>query len=85
MAAFVESKNVLLVSSQGDSFEVPIEIANMSKVVNEMVNNADQGDEAQEIIVPEVPSAILSKVIEFLTHYKSEPMNEINKVQFDNE
>jgi len=85
MAAFVESKNVLLVSSQGDSFEVPIEIANMSKVVNEMVNNADQSDEAQEIIVPEVPSAILSKVIEFLTHYKSEPMNEINKVQFDNE
>ena len=81
MAEFAESKIVHLVSSEGESFDVPIEIAIMSKVVSEMINNADQGDEAQDVIVPEVPSAILSKVIEFLKHYKLvEPMKEIKKV-----
>ena len=34
----------------------------------------------QEIPLPNVKTAILAKVIEFLEHYKSDPMNEIEKV-----
>ena len=39
----------------------------------------DQGDDVQEIPLPNVKSQILTKVIEFCTHYQSEPMNEIEK------
>jgi S-phase kinase-associated protein 1 len=40
----------------------------------------DQGDDIQEIPLPNVKSAILAKVIEFATHYQTEKMNEIEKV-----
>ena len=41
----------------------------------------EQGDdEVQEIPLPNVKTAILAKVIEFLEHYKSDPMKEIEKV-----
>ena len=77
MAEFVESKSVFLVTSDSEKFEVPIEIAIMSKLLKEMV---DQTEEAQEIPIPDVSTPILSKVIEFLKNYKVQPMNEIRRV-----
>jgi hypothetical protein len=45
------------------------------------VNPDEQGDDdVQEIPLPNVKTSILAKVIEFLEHYKTEPMNEIEKV-----
>jgi S-phase kinase-associated protein 1 len=40
--------------------------------------DADE-EEAQEIPLPNVKSTVLAKVIEFLNHYRQEPMSEIEK------
>eukprot|EP01036_Dinobryon_divergens_P022488 gene22488-30749_t len=77
MAEFVESKSVFLVSSDSEKFEVPIEIAEMSKYLKEMIDPTTE--EAQEIPVTDVSTPILSKVIEFLKNHKLQPMNEIRK------
>ena len=79
MAEFVESKSVFLVSSDSEKFEVPIEIAEMSKYLKEMIDPTTE--EAQEIPVTDVSTPILSKVIEFLKNHKLQPMNEIRKVR----
>ena len=50
----------------------------MSSIISEMMK--DESDtEVSEIPLPNVRSDILIKVIEFCTHYKAEPMNEIEK------
>ena len=57
------SKNVNLVSQEGDKFEVSREIAMMSNLVKEMLGEEDgDGDgEEQEIPLPNVHSTTLSK------------------------
>ena len=40
-------------------------------------------DEAQEIPLPNVKAQTLARVIEFCQHYKTERMNEIEKVSLD--
>jgi len=78
-----ETRIVHLVSSEGETFDVPVDVAKMSVVVGEMINDEDQNDEeAQDIPLPNVKSAILAKVIEFIQHHKVEPMTEIEKVTF---
>jgi len=60
-------------------FEVPVAVAKLSALVTDiMKDDADSGD-IPEVPVPSVRSDILSKVIDFCTHYKAEPMNEIEK------
>jgi S-phase kinase-associated protein 1 len=54
----------------------------MSELVKNMISEEmDEGDQADvtEIPLPNVSSEILSKVIDFCTHYKTEPMNDIEK------
>ncbi len=75
--------SVQLVSSEGESFDVPIESAKMSTLISNIIDNQDaddDDDEAQEIPLPNVKSTILSSVIEFMNHFTTEPMNEIEKV-----
>eukprot|EP01036_Dinobryon_divergens_P032521 gene32521-42131_t len=57
-----EKRIVHLVSSEGESFDVPVDVAKMSAVVSEMINDEDQNDEeAQDIPLPNVKSAIRAK------------------------
>ena len=70
---------VHLVSQEGEQFEVSVDIATMSELVKTMFDTDQSEDEVQEIPLPNVKSFILLKVIEFLTHYKEEPMTEIEK------
>lgn len=65
---------VKLVSKEGESFTLPISVAKMSKLVETTIDDENE-DEVQEILLPNVKSSILSKVIEYCTHYQTvEPM-----------
>ena len=74
-----DGRTVHLVSQEGEQFDVPLDVANMSELVKTMFDAEQPEDEVQEIPLPNVKTAILSKVIEFATHYKEEAMNEIEK------
>ena len=75
-----DDRTVHLVSQEGESFDVPLSVAKMSELVKTMIDEEQDEEEAQEIPLPNVKSAILAKVIEFAQHYRQEPMNEIEKV-----
>jgi len=74
-----EGKTVHLVSTEGESFDVPLSVAKMSELVKTMITDDQDEEEAQEIPLPNVKTNILAKVIEFAQHYKNEPMTEIEK------
>lgn len=62
------------VSKEGDTFEVPVEIAKLSNLVVTTLgeDDANDGDDEDmvEIPLPNVKATVLAKVIEFCTHYK---------------
>ena len=52
----------------------------MSELVKGMLDDeSGDDDDTTEIPLPNVKAAVLKKVIEFCSHYKSEPMTEIKK------
>uniref|UniRef100_A0A6V1AYU4 S-phase kinase-associated protein 1 n=1 Tax=Thalassionema nitzschioides TaxID=33649 RepID=A0A6V1AYU4_9STRA len=72
--------NINLVSKEGDSFKVPVDVAQMSELVKSMMeDDNDTEDEVTEIPLPNVKATVLQKVIEFCQHHKEEPMTEIEK------
>lgn len=74
-----DGKTVHLHSQDGESYDVPLSVAVMSELVKTMIDEGQDDEEAQEIPLPNVKSAILAKVIEFMQHFKVEPMTEIEK------
>jgi S-phase kinase-associated protein 1 len=69
---------VAQVSKEGDVYEVPISVAKMSTLVATTIDDdAEEDDEVREIPLPNVKDAVLTKVIEYCTHYKEEPMTPI--------
>lgn len=75
-----DTRNVALVSQEGDSFEVPVKVAKMSELCKTMIDEeTDDSNETQEIPLPNVKNNVLSKVIEFCQHYKEDAMTEIEK------
>lgn len=71
---------VKLVSKEGDTFEVPIEIAKLSNLVVTTLGEDDDTDEDNsmvEIPLPNVKAKVLAKVIEYCTHYQEDPMKQI--------
>ncbi|CAE7650176.1 sconC, partial [Symbiodinium sp. KB8] len=71
-----EGDKVQLKSSQGEIFEVEPEVACMSTLVKNMVE--DSGTD-EEIPLPNVKTAILSKVIDYCKYHKDNPPEEIQK------
>jgi hypothetical protein len=68
------------VSKEGDTFEVPIEVAKLSNLVvttlgeeDDDDNDDDDDDNMVEIPLPNVKSSVLAKVIEYCTHYNQDP------------
>jgi len=67
-----ESIFVNLQSKEGVIFKVKLSIAKMSKLVGTTIDDDDDDtDEEQTIPLPNVKSTVLSKVIEYCTHYKT--------------
>ena len=65
-----------LKSSQGEVFEVDEDVACMSQLVKNMVE--DSGAD-EEIPLPNVKTAILGKVLDYCKFHKDEPPAEIQK------
>mmetsp|Transcript_59662 Transcript_59662/g.169722 ORF Transcript_59662/g.169722 Transcript_59662/m.169722 type:complete len:165 (-) Transcript_59662:118-612(-) len=71
-----EGELVKLKSSQGEIFEVDTEVACMSTLIKNMVD--DSGTD-EEIPLPNVKTAILSKVIDYCKYHANDPPAEIQK------
>ena len=67
------------ISKEGDSFPVPVTVANMSELVKSMMDEDADEDTNAEIPLPNVKAEVLRKVIEFCEHHLQEPMTEIEK------
>ena len=63
---------VSLVSKEGKSYEVPTSVAKLSKMVEDTMEDKNE-DEVQEILLPNVRSEVLKKVIKYCTHYHMNP------------
>mmetsp|Transcript_4753 Transcript_4753/g.8268 ORF Transcript_4753/g.8268 Transcript_4753/m.8268 type:complete len:169 (-) Transcript_4753:424-930(-) len=68
--------NVNLVSKEGESFSVAVEVAKMSKLVETTIDD-DADDDGNDIMLPNVKATVLAKVIEYCEHYKQEEMTPI--------
>ena len=70
-------KNVILVSQEGEQFTINTNIATMSELVKNMLDDDDT--EIQEIPLPNVKANALRKVIEFCEHNHGDPLAQIEK------
>ena len=63
------------ISKEGISFTVDIQVAKMSKIVENTIDEDDGED--HEIQLPNVKSAVLAKVIEYCEYYQTNEMTPI--------
>ncbi|CAK4692705.1 unnamed protein product [Aphanomyces euteiches] len=78
-------RRVNLVSSEGEVYEVSYEVALMSGLVHEQLEQSP--NEQHEISLPQVKRCILAKVVEFIKYHEKNPMKKIPrpiKVRFEN-
>jgi len=71
-----DSLTVKLESREGDSFEVPVKVARLSTMIDEMFDEDDDMED-KKVPLPNVSSEVLRKVIEFGKHYQEEQMTPI--------
>lgn len=76
-----EDREIVLISGDGDEFRVTIKVASMSNFVKTALEGDEEGDEEKCIPVPNVKTAVLSKVLEFCNQYVKDPMTEFVKVR----
>eukprot|EP00069_Balaena_mysticetus_P009981 bmy_06513T0 len=67
--------SIKLQSSDGEIFEVDVEIAKQSVTIKTMLEDLGMDDEGDvdPVPLPNVNAAILKKVIEWCTHHKDDP------------
>ncbi|CAF0959978.1 unnamed protein product, partial [Didymodactylos carnosus] len=64
---------IRLQSSDGDTFDVDVEIAKQSATIKTMLEDLGMEDEDDVIPLPNVNSAIMKRVITWCTHHKDDP------------
>nr|7T1Z_A Chain A, S-phase kinase-associated protein 1 [Homo sapiens] len=67
--------SIKLQSSDGEIFEVDVEIAKQSVTIKTMLEDLGMDDEGDDdpVPLPNVNAAILKKVIQWCTHHKDDP------------
>ena len=65
------------ISSEGESFPTPIPVASLSELVKTTIDDDDDDGDTQDVPIPNVKAATLTKVLEFCTHYQTEEMTPI--------
>ncbi|XP_043855116.1 S-phase kinase-associated protein 1-like [Dromiciops gliroides] len=67
--------SIKLQSSNGEIFEVDVEIAKQSATIKTMLEYLGMDDEGDDdpVLLPNVNAAILKKVIQWCTHHKDDP------------
>merc|ERR1712025_630076 len=66
--------NIKLQSSDGEIFEVDVEIAKQSVTIKTMLEDLGMDEDEEEAVpLPDVNAAILKKVIHWCTYHKDEP------------
>lgn len=66
--------NIKLQSSDGEVFEVDVEIAKCSVTIKTMLEDLGMDEDEEEVVpLPNVNSAILRKVIQWATYHKDDP------------
>jgi S-phase kinase-associated protein 1 len=73
------SSDVTLVSSDSKKFKVPKNVACLSNIVKEMIDDDENDEDDQEIPLTYVKSDVLEKVLEFCTHCATE--NDFTKIE----
>jgi len=70
----IKMPNIKLQSSDGEIFEVDVEIAKLSVTIKTMLEDLGMDEEDDEAIpLPNVNAAILKKVIQWCTYHKDDP------------
>ncbi|KAF4015088.1 hypothetical protein G4228_006872 [Cervus hanglu yarkandensis] len=71
----IEMPSIKLQSSDGEIFEVDVEIAKQSVTIKTMLEDLGMDDEGDDdpVPLPNVNAAILKKVIQWCTHHKDDP------------
>ena len=66
--------NIKLQSSDGEVFEVDVDIAKCSVTIKTMLEDLGMDEDEEEVVpLPNVNSAILRKVIQWATFHKDDP------------
>ncbi|XP_067138158.1 S-phase kinase-associated protein 1 [Centruroides vittatus] len=67
--------NIKLQSSDGEIFEVDVEIAKASVTIKTMLEDLGMDEDEEEVVpLPNVNSVILKKVIQWATYHKDDPL-----------
>ncbi|XP_050738997.1 S-phase kinase-associated protein 1 isoform X1 [Eriocheir sinensis] len=66
--------SIKLQSSDGDTFDVDVEIAKQSVTIKTMLEDLGMDEDEEEVVpLPNVNAAILKKVIQWCTYHKDDP------------
>ncbi|KAL6053192.1 hypothetical protein STEG23_025368, partial [Scotinomys teguina] len=75
LSLLLKMPSIKLQSSDGEIFEVDVEIAKQSVTIKTMLEDLGMDDEGDDdpVPLPNVNAAILKKVIQWCTHHKDDP------------